>query len=131
MHDNTNIKLPKPRAADKQRSLHIEYYAQSCAKGGVAVQLSGWIRKAPLFIGGIDDSAYIYKRKILKQQKLFQERDTEPLSSVIEFIKKNYKGYRSTILARDHNQSCYNQHLRNRMNNLLEPKCSYCCHTIG
>merc|ERR1712210_356669 len=40
------------------------------------------------------------------KKKLFQEWDTEPLSSVIEFINVFDKGYRSTILARDHNQSC-------------------------
>jgi len=106
MHDNTNVDLPKPRGADKQRSLHSEYYGGSCAKGGVAVQLSGWVRTLHLFTGGIDDSLYIDRTKIFKQQKLFQEHDLDPSASIIEFINIFDKGYRSTILARDHNQSC-------------------------
>ena len=106
MHDNTNVNLVQPRSADKQRSLHSEYYGGSCAKGGVGVQLSGWIRTLHLFTGGIDDSSYIDLCKILKQQKLFQELDREALAEIIEFINILDKGYRSTILARDHNQSC-------------------------
>ena len=106
MHDNTNINLVKPQSADKQRSLHSEYYGGSCAKGGVGVQLSGWIRTLHLLTGGIDDSGYIDLVKILKQQKLFQELDREALAAIIEFINILDKGYCSTILARDHNQSC-------------------------
>lgn len=99
MHDNTNVDLPKPSDADKQRSLHSKYYGRSCAKGGVAFQLSGWVRTLNLFTGGIDDNLYIDQSKIFKQQKLFQEHDLDSSASIIEFINIFDKGYCSTTVA--------------------------------
>ena len=75
MHDNTNITLVTPSDSDKQQSLRSEYYAKCCAKGGVSIQMCGWIRALHLFTGGIDDSKYIERSEILKQQQLFQECD--------------------------------------------------------
>ena len=103
MHDNTNITLVTPSDADKQRSLRSEYYAECCAKGGVSIQMCGWIRALHLFTGGIDDSKYIERSEILKQQQLFQEGDE---SSNNQFINIFDKGYRVTLLAREHMQSC-------------------------
>merc|ERR1712032_1206587 len=103
MHDNTNITLVTPYYADKQRSLRSKYNAECCAKGGVSIQMCGWIRALHLFTGGIDDSKYIERSEILKQQQLFQEGDE---SSNNQFINIFDKGYRVTLLARDHAQSC-------------------------
>ena len=58
-NDHFKNKRVKPRSADKQRSLYSEYYAQCCAKGGVAAQLSGWVCTLYLLTSGIVDSAYI------------------------------------------------------------------------
>jgi hypothetical protein len=59
MHDNTNVPMRNPSDADLNRPLYSKDYGQCCAKGGVSVQLCGWIRNIELCTGGIDDSGYI------------------------------------------------------------------------
>ena len=105
MHDNTNVTLPTPTDADKQRSLRSEYYAECCAKGGVCIQLGGWIRTLHLFTGGIDDSKYIKQSKILMQQQIFQQEDS-PTTTPLCFINIFDKGYRVTMIAKQHLQRC-------------------------
>ena len=45
-----------------------------------------------MFTGGIDDSGYIERSKILQQQKRFQERDRELSAAIIPFINILDKG---------------------------------------
>ena len=42
-------------------------YAMNCAKGGVFLQLCGWMGVGQLWCGGISDSTYIEKEKILER----------------------------------------------------------------
>ena len=104
MHDNTNVTLVSPGDADKQQSLRSEYYAECCAKGGVSVQLGGWIHTHHLFTGGIDDNKYIQQSKILEQQELFQQQDTT--TNQICFINIFDKGYRVNMIVKKHLQLC-------------------------
>ena len=44
MWDDTNVNLSyKPGGADEQRLTYSAYYAANCAKGGVFLQLCGWL----------------------------------------------------------------------------------------
>ena len=51
MHNNTNIGLPTASDSDQQQSLYSKYYDECCTKGGVCIQLCGWIRATHLVKG--------------------------------------------------------------------------------
>ena len=105
MHDNTNIGLPTASDGDQQRSLYSEYYGECCAKGGVCIQLCGWIRSTHLVTGHACDKKSTELTKILPQQQRFQEHDKQN-NAIISFLLVLDKGYRITMLARQYNQSC-------------------------
>jgi len=103
LHDNSNIGLPNPSDADLNRSLFSDYYDGTVAKGGVAVQLSGWQRNLDLATGAIGDSQYLKLVKIFEQQQRFANEDT---SSPLSFLNILDKGYRSVLEALNHGQRC-------------------------
>jgi hypothetical protein len=103
MHDNTNINLPSPSDADLQRALWSDYYGGCVAKGGVALQLCGWIRAIELCTGAIGDSDYIDAVEILKEQKIFAEMDQSSSSGFLNIFDK---GYRCVIKAKAEGQQC-------------------------
>jgi hypothetical protein len=73
--DTTNVPLTyKPSAADAQRNTYNVYYAGNVAKGGVSVQLCGWIATSELFVGAINDTDYILKSGILTTQETYIEK---------------------------------------------------------
>lgn len=113
----------KPKFADKQQLLYRKYYAQCCAKGGVAAKLSGWVRTLHFFTVSIDDSKYIEQTTIFKLQQLFHELNTE-VTTLIQFINIFDKVYHLTILAQDHNQdqSCLQLTFARSRNNSIEVK---------
>ena len=76
MNEKKNVTIASPINTDQQLSLLSEYYAECYAKGGVSVQLGGWIFTLHCFMGGIDDIKYIIQSKLLKQQELFQQQET-------------------------------------------------------
>ena len=41
--DNTNVRMKKLGNADMQRTTYSSYYSANCAKGGVMLQLCGWM----------------------------------------------------------------------------------------
>jgi hypothetical protein len=43
MDDNTNVPMQNPNDSGLSRALYLQYYGQCCAKGGISVQLCGWI----------------------------------------------------------------------------------------
>ena len=94
MWDDTNIAFNfKPGSAKNQRTTYSSYYSMNCAKGGVFLQLSGWMGVAELWVGGTSDSFYQEKAGILEQQKKFAEDDIVageyiPFSNILD------KGYR-------------------------------------
>jgi len=103
MHDNTNVPLLSPQDPDLQAALYSEYYAETCAKGGVAVQQCGYIRTLPLCTGAIGDQDYLSKTETFEKQKQFTEADStsdEPALNVLD------KGYRSCLAAQKEGQQC-------------------------
>jgi len=103
MHDNTNVPLLSPQDPDLQAALYSEYYAETCAKGGVAVQQCGYIRTLPLCTGAIGDQDYLSKTETFEKQKQFTEADNtsdEPALNVLD------KGYRSCLAAQKEGQQC-------------------------
>lgn len=99
MHDSTNIPLAQPTCAALQRALYNSYYGMCCAKGGVAVQLCGYIYGLPLNTGHSDDTRFIEDTKILEKQQQFAENDT---SSTKPFLNIFDKGYQCVLEAKDH-----------------------------
>ena len=91
MHDNTNITMPQLADADKQRSLWRNYYSECCEKGPIYI-----------FTGGIDDTDYINKSKIPKQQQQFQQTDITSTNN--NFIDIFDKGYCVTMKNQKNNQ---------------------------
>ena len=98
MWDNTNIPMFKSGDANNQRLTYSSYYAGNVAKGGVFVQLCGWMGTHELYPGAITDSEYILKSKILEQQYIYvQNHDKE--NEEIKWTNILDKGYRITTDA--------------------------------
>jgi hypothetical protein len=76
MWDDTNIPFSfKPGSALNQRTTYSSYYGMNCAKGGVSLQLCGWIGVEELWCGATSDSHYQENTSILAQQQVFAEND--------------------------------------------------------
>ena len=76
MWDDTNIPFCfKPSSSHLQKITYSLYYAMNCAKGGVFLQLCGWMGVEELWVGGTSDSYYMEKTSILGRQQMFAEKD--------------------------------------------------------
>ena len=99
MWDDTNISFDhKPSDAQLQRLTYSSYYGENCAKGGVALQLCGWIRVMNLWVGVISDTHYQKKSGIFREQNEFSRKDLIdgehlPYTNIFD------KGYRSRLAA--------------------------------
>ena len=99
MWDDTNVNLTyKPSGADEQRLTYSLYYGGNCAKGGVFLQLCGWIGVEHLWVGTTSDSFYQEKTKIFEKQDAFAKSDLVhgklvPFSNILD------KGYRVNVPA--------------------------------
>lgn len=73
----TNTMIPAYAFSDTdlQRLTYSEYYGMNCFKGGVFVQLCGWMGTADLWPGRVTDSDYNRREGYLQQQSEFQEHD--------------------------------------------------------
>ena len=92
--DNTGVSLHKATDALIQRLTYSSYYSGNVAKGGVFVQLCGWLGTHELYPGAMSDTDYLNKTGILEAQYEFQEQDGgEPFVNVLD------RGYRSTRAA--------------------------------
>ena len=107
MWNDTNIPFTfKPSSAQMQKITYSSYYAMNCAKGGVFLQLCGWMGVEELWVGATSDSYYMEKSGILKRQKEFAEKDlvngkVKPYCNVLD------KGYRIMRKAyREGKQTC-------------------------
>jgi len=101
MHDNTNVGMPTASDADQQRSLYSEYYAECCAKGGVYLQICGWIRASYLVTGHATDDKCTELTKILEIQQIFQDHDRKRDDDKLKpFVIVLDKGYRITLNAK-------------------------------
>jgi hypothetical protein len=79
---NTGLGMLKPSSALLQSLSYSQYYAGNVAKGGIFVQLCGWMGTHDLYPGAMSDTKYFKEAGILEQQKLFQELD----GGVINFL---------------------------------------------
>ena len=74
------------------------HYAGNCAKGGVFIQLSGWIGVEDLWCGATSDSHYQQRNKIFEKQDAFAETDLVdgrklPFTNILD------RGYRVNVAA--------------------------------
>ena len=92
--DNTGIHLHKPTDYLLQRLTCFSCYAGNVAKGGIYLQLCGWLGVHELYPTAMSDSDYLNKTDILDQQQWFQESD-----GGVKFLNKLDHGYHSTKAA--------------------------------
>ena len=97
--DDTNVPFTfKPSRAENQRLTYSSYYGMNCAKGGVFLQLCGWLGVEQLWVGATSDSHYQIHNKIFEKQKAFAAEDLH--NGEIYPFKNNFdKGYRLTLEA--------------------------------
>ena len=74
--DDINVPfMYKPSMANKQHLTYSSYYGMNCAKGGVFLQLCGWIGVASLWVGTTSDLHYQENNGIFKRQEAFTAND--------------------------------------------------------
>ena len=92
----------KSEDAGLQQTTYIEYYADNCFKGGVFVQLCGWLGNEYFWGGGVSDSDYNNRSGYLQEQQQFQEADLvfdadNGVSKIIPFLVVSDQGYRAKM----------------------------------
>ena len=93
-HDNTGINIIKPSDLFQQRIMYSAYYSGNVGKGGVFVQICGWMGAYALYPGAIIDTDYLNKTGILEEQCKFQNNDGgQPFINIVD------RGYRSMKAA--------------------------------
>ena len=107
MWDDTNIPFSyQPTNSHNQKITYSSYYAMNCAKGGVFLQLCGWMGVEELWVGATSDSFYMERTNILKRQKEFAESDLVD-GKYVPFLIILDKGYRIIRIAyREGKQTC-------------------------
>ncbi|KAI2509492.1 hypothetical protein MHU86_4869 [Fragilaria crotonensis] len=91
MWDNTNLDfMGKPTDADLQRLTFSLYYSGNVAKGGVFLQLGGWLGAYELWLGAVSDSDYQERSGILEFQHQFQELDKSSDLCFTNIVDKGY-----------------------------------------
>jgi len=73
--DVTNIPACQFSDLDLNRITYTNYYNSNCFKGGVGVQLCGWILVAPLWTGAVSDTDYNKRAGYLRDQDEFAQKD--------------------------------------------------------
>ena len=96
--DMTNISAVRFNDASLQRSTYSEYYGENCWKGGVSVQLCGWVTNEDLWGGGVSDSNYNNESGYLQAQEEFQKTDLVN-GKVVKFLNVLDRGYRAKYAA--------------------------------
>ena len=77
-----------------QRITYSSYYKGNVAKGGVFVQLCGWLGTHELYPGARTDMDYFGKKEILELQKEFQDADGgTPFLNILD------QGYQAACIA--------------------------------
>lgn len=70
--DNTNVDMRyKPTDASLNRRTFSSYYGGNVAKGGVFLQLCGWLGVYALWVGAVSDTKYLSESGILEMQQDF------------------------------------------------------------
>jgi hypothetical protein len=96
--DMTNVSAFAFSDANLQRASFSDYYGENCWKGGVGIQLCGWMRVGLLWGGGVSDSEYNSSEGYLSDQISFAENDRVN-GRVVPFINGLDKGYRAKMAA--------------------------------
>ena len=74
----------------------------NCFKGGVFVQLCGWMGTAPLWTGAVSDTDYNKRAGYLQEQKQYAQDDLIEVRGVKgyrAFLNIYDKGYRAKLVA--------------------------------
>ena len=71
MWDMTNIHAYAFSDADFNRMTYSKFYAENCFKGGVFIQLCGWLGTANLWTGAVSDTDYNKRAGYLQEQEQF------------------------------------------------------------
>jgi hypothetical protein len=103
--DMTNVPAPKFSNASLHRATYSQYYGMNCAKGGVGVQLCGWVTAERAWTGAVEDGTYHSKAGYAEAQKEFQEADLVD-GKVIKFHNILDRGYRGNATAFRQDQLC-------------------------
>jgi DDE superfamily endonuclease len=98
MWDNTDVTMYKPSQAEAQRLTYSQYYSGNVGKGSVFIQPCGWMGTGEIWTGGVSDSDYMVRSKILEYQQhylpIFDPENQEKKWNIIVD-----KGYRITTAA--------------------------------
>jgi hypothetical protein len=86
----------KPTDASLNQRTYSSYYGGNVAKGGVFLQLCGWLGVHSLWVGAVSDTKYLSESGILELQQEFVENDE---TSDLTFTNIVDKGYRYVIAA--------------------------------
>ena len=102
MWDMTNIPACAFSDPNMNRITYSVYYAMNCFKGGVFVQLCGWMGTAPLWTGAVSDTDYNKRAGYIKEQHQFAKDDLVMINGVRgyrAFLNIYDKGYRAKLVA--------------------------------
>ena len=105
MWDMTNLPAYAFTDTDLQRLTYSEYYGMNCFKGGVFVQLCGWMGTADLWPGRVTDSDYNRREGYLERQREFQEHDKVIRNGeevTVPWLNIYDKGYHAHMAAWSH-----------------------------
>jgi hypothetical protein len=95
--DDTDIGIPRPSVASLNRKTYSSYYNGNVAKGGVFLQLCGWLGVWNLWTGAVSDTKYLVTSGILDAQENFAKKID--ITSKIPFTNILDKGYRCSVAA--------------------------------
>ena len=96
--DMTNLEIPKASDAELQRLTYSSYYGMNCFKGGIGLQLCGWVTTHDLWVGCVSDTKYQEESGIFMAQKEYAEADVVD-GKILPFTNVFDKGYRNRLAA--------------------------------
>jgi DDE superfamily endonuclease len=99
MWDNTNVPLYQPSSPDAQRNTYSPYYKANVGKGGVFVQLCGWMGTQELWVGAVSDTEYLLRSGILQQQQNFLTSQENLENNNVSWTIILDRGYRVSMQA--------------------------------
>jgi hypothetical protein len=83
--------MGKPKDAELQWLTYSFYYGGNVAKGGIFLQLCGWLGGWELWLGAVSDSDYLEKSGLMQFQEAFQKTDPSSNLSFTNILNKGYQ----------------------------------------